>query len=310
MTTASQKNSPPAPVSRRRIGPVDVIFGANGGKYPDANFASVVGSDSRAIIDLPLVSREAPDDLERADVVLLTHVHEDHTAGLSLVANTPVHVHRADVEAIRSLEGYATSLGYSAEGIKAACELATTKFHFSSRPDANSFESGAIWDLGGVRIRAIHAPGHTAGHCVFLIEPDNIAFIGDIDLTGFGPYYGDMSSSLADFRSTIAAVREIPAVCWVTSHHKGVVANRGTFLEMLGTFANALERRETALIEAMRSGPKTLEDLVRQRFVYPKGYANEYVDDVERRMISLHLDEFEREGRVFREQAVYSLFGS
>ena len=59
---------------------------------------------------------------------------------------------------------------------------------------------------------------------------------------------------------------------------------------MLRTFANALERRETALIEALRAGPKTLEDLVRQRFVYPKGYANEYVDDVERRMISLHLD--------------------
>ena len=40
-----------------------------------------------------------------------------------------------------------------------------------------------------------HMPGHTAGHTVLLVEPEGVAFIGDIDLTGFGPYYGDACSS-------------------------------------------------------------------------------------------------------------------
>ena len=54
-------------------------------------------------------------------------------------------------------------------------------------------------------------PGHTCGHCVLLVEPGGIAFIGDIDLSSFGPYYGDATSSLAEFRRTLEAVKEIPA---------------------------------------------------------------------------------------------------
>ena len=73
-------------------------------------------------------------------------------------------------------------------------------------------------------------PGHTAGHCALLVEPEGVAFIGDIDLTGFGPYYGDASSSLSDFRRTLARVADIPAKVWVTSHHRGVYTDREKFL--------------------------------------------------------------------------------
>jgi glyoxylase-like metal-dependent hydrolase (beta-lactamase superfamily II) len=52
----------------------------------------------------------------------------------------------------------------------------------------------------------MHLPGHTAGHCALLVEPQGVAFIGDIDLSGFGPYYGDATSSLAAFRRTLQAV--------------------------------------------------------------------------------------------------------
>ncbi len=66
-------------------------------------------------------------------------------------------------------------------------------------------------------MRAFHAPGHTAGHCVLLVEAEGGGggggwrSIGDIDLTGFGPYYGDASSSLRDFRRSLAQLPDIPA---------------------------------------------------------------------------------------------------
>ena len=105
------------------------------------------------------------------------------------------------------------------------------KFHYHPRPDAQPYSDGARWDLGGgVSVTAIHLPGHTRGHCALLVEPAGVAFIGDIDLTGFGPYYGDATSSLADFRSSLEAVKAIPARAWVTSHHRGVVSDRATFL--------------------------------------------------------------------------------
>ena len=64
--------------------------------------------------------------------------------------------------------------------------------------------------LGGTRVRAVHLPGHTAGHCVLLVEPQGIAFIGDFDLSSFGPYYGDASSSLEQFEATLALLTELP----------------------------------------------------------------------------------------------------
>ena len=53
-----------------------------------------------------------------------------------------------------------------------------------------------------MRVCAHHLPGHTAGHCALVVESEGVAFIGDIDLSGFGPYYGDATSSLADFRAS------------------------------------------------------------------------------------------------------------
>jgi hypothetical protein len=64
-----------------------------------------------------------------------------------------------------------------------------------------------------------------------------VAFIGDIDLTGFGPYYGDATSSLAAFRKSLREVAELDARIWVTSHHRAVITERSKFLADLAGFA-------------------------------------------------------------------------
>ena len=90
-----------------------------------------------------------------------------------------------------------------------------------------------------MRVRAIHMPGHTGGHSVLLVEPEGVAFLGDIDLSSFGPYYGDACSNLADFRVTLRRVAELPARIWITSHHKGVITERETFLDLLRAFGES-----------------------------------------------------------------------
>ena len=62
-----------------------------------------------------------------------------------------------------------------------------------------------------MRVRAHQLPGHTAGHCALVVESEGIAFIGDIDLTGFGPYYGDASSDPGQFQRSLHAVRDLDA---------------------------------------------------------------------------------------------------
>jgi glyoxylase-like metal-dependent hydrolase (beta-lactamase superfamily II) len=98
------------------------------------------------------------------------------------------------------------------------------EFHFAPRPDAEGFGDGHVFDLGGVRVEAVHLPGHTRGHSGFRIG--EVFFLSDIDLTGFGPYYGDVWSDLEDFEESLDKVRDEEAEFYVTFHHKGIIEGR------------------------------------------------------------------------------------
>src|SRR5512134_4160458 len=169
-----------------RLGPVSIHFGEKSGKYPDGNQVVVRGADSLAAFDTPLVANRLGDELLAADLVILGHVHEDHMAGLHRLPGAPVHVHEADLAAAQSWAGLCRHYGYTRPVLDALKTKIEAEFDYRPRPDAIGYADGTVWDLGGVRVRAVHMPGHTAGHCVLLAEPHGIAFIGDIDLSGFG----------------------------------------------------------------------------------------------------------------------------
>lgn len=289
-------------VSVIRHGAVTVYPGEKSGKYPDGNQVMVRGADTLVAFDTPLVANRMGRELLDADLVVLGHVHEDHMAGLHRLRHAPVHVHEADVAAARSWEGMARHYGYVPEVLARMRTMIEKDFHYAPRPDALAYKDGASWDLGGgVTVRAIHMPGHTSGHCVLLVEPGGIAFIGDIDLSSFGPYYGDATSSLAAFRRTLEAVKDIPAKVWITSHHKGVITDRETFLALLKAFASRLDAREEAIADHLGRQPSTLAELVARRFVYPKHLDDVYYADAERRVIEQHLEELARAGRAIDE---------
>jgi glyoxylase-like metal-dependent hydrolase (beta-lactamase superfamily II) len=147
-------------------------------------------------------------------------------------------------------------------------------------------------------VRALHMPGHTAGHCVLLVEPQGIAFIGDIDLSGFGPYYGDATSSLSQFRRTLDLVQRMPASVWITSHHKGVISERDTFLGLVQAFARRIDLRQQRLLDMLAAGPRTLDQLVRERLLYQPDQSDWWFDCAERRSIEQHLDELLHDGTV------------
>lgn len=48
-------------------------------------------------------------------------------------------------------------------------------------------------------------------HSAFFVEPDDLLYLGEIDLSSFGPYYGDAWSDLEDFERTLDRVRELEA---------------------------------------------------------------------------------------------------
>ena len=62
-------------------------------------------------------------------------------------------------------------------------KVVVEQFHFTPRPDALAFRDGDRFDLGGVTVRAVAAPGHTRGHTFFVVEPDGVVYLGDVDLS-------------------------------------------------------------------------------------------------------------------------------
>lgn len=306
MSSVASRSGSREQVQRADFGRVSVFFGEKNGKYPDANQVLVRGSDTRAALDAPIVSNYIGAEFDATELVIMGHIHEDHMAGLHRLPDVPVHVHEADLEAARSWEGLLAAFG-TTDQTRVSEMLArfTRDFFYTPQPGARGYVDGASWDLGQVQIRAFHMPGHTAGHCVLLVEPEGVAFIGDIDLTGFGPYYGDASSSLSDFRRSLARLPDIPAKVWITAHHRGVYTDRARFMQDLAAYAAKLDEREQRLLKMLNESPKTLVQLVEQRLLYPPGFDGPWVIDAETRTISQHLAELVADGRVQLREGVY-----
>lgn len=294
----------PIEIQRHHFGRVTVFRGAKGGKYPDGNQIMIAGSDTLAALDTPLVANHIGAEFDATELVVMGHVHEDHMAGLHRLPQAEIFVPEADLAAVQSWEGLLATFGWVdgtlAEAMRAKLE---TEFFYAPRPDARGYEDGAVWELGQSQIRAIHMPGHTAGHTVLLIEPEGLAFIGDIDLTSFGPYYGDACSCLADFRRSLARLPEIEAKVWVTSHHKGIYTERETFLRDLKRFAAAIDEREARILGWLAQQPLTLSQMVEKRLLYPPGFDAPWVLGAETRSISQHLDELLTAGKILLESS-------
>lgn len=286
------------PLEERRIGAVTVLFGARGGKYPSGNSLLVRGSEESVIIDPSLGMVLRQDALPQVDRIVNSHCHEDHIAGNFLFPDVPCHLHEADLPGIQSLAAMLAIYGYSEKTSSFFGKALVDVFHFEPRPASIAFSDGDVFDLGGgVRIRVIHAPGHTRGHCVLHVEPDDVLYLADIDLSSFGPYYGDAWSDLEDFERTLAEVRKLEARHYATFHHIGVIDERDTYLERLDRFTAVIERRERNLLEYLAE-PHDLQEIAEHRFVYRQGDPVDFATDVERRSMAQHLDRLERDGRV------------
>jgi glyoxylase-like metal-dependent hydrolase (beta-lactamase superfamily II) len=283
----------------RQFGAVTVLLGDKNGKYPHGNSLWIRGREATAVVDPSLGVVARADELGgRADLVIQSHVHEDHVAGVHLFANAKVYAHREDAPGLHHLDGLMDIYGYGS--LDAAMRrVVLEQFHYVARPDAHGFDDGEVFTLGGTQIHAIHTPGHTRGHCVLLIEPEGVLFLGDIDLTGFGPYYGDAWSSLEDFERSLQRVRDLEARVWVSFHHVGIIDDRSTFLTKLDRFAARIAEREAALLEFL-SEPHSIADMVRHRFLYRPHVDLPFIDAVERRTIEQHLDRLLANGLVER----------
>ncbi|MET0461125.1 MAG: MBL fold metallo-hydrolase [Ilumatobacteraceae bacterium] len=272
---------------------VSVLVGDASGAYPSGNSLLVKGRAETLIIDPSITVVERGGAPVPVDAVVNSHSHEDHVAGNGLFVDATIHVHTEDLPGIHSLEGLMAVYGLPLDH-EFATEI-VEHFHYAPRPDATGFTDGHVFDLGGgTTVEAVHLPGHTRGHSGFRVG-DRVFFLSDIDLTGFGPYYGDVWSDLDDFEASLAKVRDEDADYYVTFHHKGVIEGREKFLGLLDGFTAVIDRRHSAMLDYLVE-PHSLEEMAEHRFIYRPHVETSFAGTVERRSAELHVARMVRQG--------------
>lgn len=137
----------------------------------------------------------------RPTAVLATHGHVDHTwhaARLSEAFDVPVVLHAADAYRLADPFGTLGVLGHAVHDPSgplaqalAAAGLDPTTYRAPARIEtfgaaADPRSPDVTLELGGLRIVARHAPGHTEGSTLYLVEmeEDRLAFTGDVLFAG------------------------------------------------------------------------------------------------------------------------------
>lgn len=272
--------------TERRYGQVSVLHAENGGVVPYGNTVVVRGADATLIVDPSLTLDTDP---VGADLVMISHAHEDHLAGLRHF-DVAVHAHEADAAAVASIEALFAQYGLDPADRAEMERYVRSEYGIEDRRDGvEGFTDGHVFDLGGRTATVIALPGHTPGHCGLLIEPDGFLYVADIDLTSFGPMYGDLHSSVDDFLTSLDRVEGIDARWYGTFHQKGVIDGAADFRHRLGQYRAKLLSREDRLLEFL-DRPRSVADIVDHRLVYRPHVQAPWVTPVERRTAQLHLE--------------------
>ena len=199
------------------------IPGPKKGKYPNCH--SVYIKEDGVLID-PAGDRDRLMKLKKQSgvkQVWLSHWHEDHIMHLDLFDDLPLLISELDAPQLSDINIFMDAYGFTDNTIREFWEpLLIEQFHYKPRKPAETFNDRDLLELETVTVEIIHTPGHTPGHTSFFFKEPGILFMGDYDLTPFGPWYGDKDSNIEDTITSIQRLKQIPARIWITCHETGL----------------------------------------------------------------------------------------
>lgn len=289
---------------QNEFGPVTFIPGDNSGSYPHCHSLYVQG-DVNLLID-PASNRDQLRqirDTSGVDAVFLSHWHEDHFMHLELFEGKELWIPTLDAEPLQSLDRFFDAYGMNEDERLPWTKTINEVFRFKPRTADRLIENTEVIDLGGTTVEVIHTPGHTPGHCSLYFREQEILFLGDYDLTAFGPWYGDTGSDIDATIASVNKLRSIDARLWIASHGKGMFESVPA--DLWDAFVGVIDQRDQKLLDFL-SQPRTMTDVVEARIVYrKKREPKEFYDFGERAIMGKHLERLMRLGIVASDGTSY-----
>jgi glyoxylase-like metal-dependent hydrolase (beta-lactamase superfamily II) len=295
-------------VEERRFGPVRFIPGERDGKYPYCHSLYIEGKDGGILID-PSSDRERLRQLREGPgvkAVWLSHWHEDHLMHLGLFHDLPLWMSERDAPFLSDLETFLDGYGMDDSNGPHRSEfrqLMKEQFNFQPRKPDRYLKGGETLQLESATAEVISVPGHTPGSTAFLFKEPGVLFMGDYDLTPFGPWYGDVDSSIEETMASIDCLRKIPARVWIAGHEQGVFDREpGEFWDR---YADVILEREERLLRHL-SRPRDRKEIIDAWIVYGKPREPRYFFEFgEWAIMEKHLERLIQQGRAACEQGRY-----
>ena len=282
-----------------------LVKGENRGKFPFSH-SVLIDDDVCVLIDTGCGRANLEKIQSRPlNMVLNSHSHIDHTSGNWLFPHIPMVVPKEEFAYNGNLQ--ALSQRYVSRELSEMWRTFVTKVSiFRDAPPSRWYREGDLFDCGHTRWEAIHTPGHSIGHHCFYEREKKILFSSDIDLTRFGPWYGNEESSIDEFLESIERVRKLsPEI--ILSSHRGAI--REDIDSKLVAFAQVIEQREEN-IYAFLTKERTVKEIVDRAFIYGKfPSVPSLLKYWERIMVLKHLHRLMRKGDVVKTENGYKQTG-
>jgi glyoxylase-like metal-dependent hydrolase (beta-lactamase superfamily II) len=203
--------------------------------------------------------------------ILATHTHPDHSPAVATLA----HFTGADVY------GRAAPLHGRQDATFAPTRV---------------LDDGDLVEVGDLKLRAIHTPGHASNHLCYLLEGTGLLFSGDHVMQGSTVVIGPPDGNMQQYLGSLARLQREPVTRIAPGHGPVIEDAQG---EVARLIAHRLQREAKVVERLGRAGRVTIDALVTS--VY---------DDVDPRLhpvakgsLLAHLLKLEADGRAARDEA-------
>ncbi|MEH7075438.1 MBL fold metallo-hydrolase [Neobacillus drentensis] len=256
-----------------RIGPIIILEGTNYSKVPYSRSLFIdcadkvlidSGADAKTLLN---VDREYG-----VELIMNTHYHPDHTLHNHLFTDATKLINPIEFETALTIEGVARENGVYQEwgqlGVEKWKNSLPQELAKNLVEISGTYEYETTYTFGDVKVNFLHTPGHTSGlSCPYFPEL-GVVFVGDYDMTSFGPWYNGTDGNIEDFIASGKRLLSLDADTYITGHQKGIF-NKQEFKMAMDKFLAIIDRRDETIDHYIRQG-LTFEELTKIGIFYPK----------------------------------------
>jgi glyoxylase-like metal-dependent hydrolase (beta-lactamase superfamily II) len=238
-------------------------------------------------------------NIQDIDVIFNTHCHLDHSSKnyfFKTRTNAKLMIHEADRPAIESLKGKKDQVGSFAYDHEDLWMERLNWWNYEADCKADGSIIDEIFDLGNCELKVIHTPGHTLGHCSFLLD-DQFLFAGDMGFESL--WYGNARASLTDYINSFKRIMDLKPKMILSGHLNPI---KKDIMKRYERRLSKLQERDERILNLIENGVNTLEKLVNLHPTFRMNVSNRadklWQDFGEKNQVLQHLNKLKEENKI------------